>query len=233
MASEALHSVLVDPSAKAEALAATEGLVLLPSSNVAGYKGVSPAHHGKNYQARGNVNGTDVNLGSFETAAEAALAYARFLGPVRCVQEAQKRLPKHRGVSSEAHQRRGFGIPHGFEKQQNVNGVDDVTAVESVVADAQEDGDEDVEACTPTSVQIIQERQQNDAEVHVENVVAGMHTTRSSSMSSSASGQSIKRKRTAHIDEYEFTMPPSTRELTVPVPEGAVRAVCSITYHFA
>eukprot|EP00964_Phaeocystis_antarctica_P030484 scaffold17220_cov65-Phaeocystis_antarctica.AAC.5 len=57
------------------AQAAVEGLELETSSNAAGYKGVKLDH--SRYQARVQRAGKEVNLGSFVTAEEAALAAAR------------------------------------------------------------------------------------------------------------------------------------------------------------
>eukprot|EP00964_Phaeocystis_antarctica_P104793 scaffold69887_cov60-Phaeocystis_antarctica.AAC.2 len=59
----------------AVAQAAAEGLTLEPSSNAVGYKGVKLDH--SRYQARVQRAGKEVNLGSFVTAQEAALAVAR------------------------------------------------------------------------------------------------------------------------------------------------------------
>eukprot|EP00964_Phaeocystis_antarctica_P140107 scaffold104898_cov60-Phaeocystis_antarctica.AAC.4 len=60
---------------EAVAQAAAEGLTLEPSSNAAGYKGVRV--DGSRYQAQVRRAGKQVNLGSFVTAEEAALAVAR------------------------------------------------------------------------------------------------------------------------------------------------------------
>ena len=55
--------------------AEAEGLTLQPSDNAAGYRGV--VKHGPNrFQARVTRAGAFVHLGSYATAAEAALAYA-------------------------------------------------------------------------------------------------------------------------------------------------------------
>ena len=209
------HSVAADTAAMAEQLAEAEGLTLIPSSNMTGYKGVSI--HGKKYVARGKVHGADFTLGLYGTAAEAALAYARHLGPELCVEQLQKPLssrgaPVHRDPLS-------FGVPyraHAADLSKRQRYADEVTTVESIVA-AQVDGDEDDDdAETPVSVKTV-----TTEPAHAESSVV------------SGSSPTIKRKRTARTDEYEFTMSPSTRELTVPVPERAVRATCTITFHFA
>ena len=203
--SVASHSVVADATARAEQLAQAEGLTLIASSNVSGYKGVSREGKSQSYVARARVNGMDFALGTFPTAAEAALAYARHLGPARCAEEARK--PARRSALS------GFGVPNRAADvgQRDVDEV--VSTVESVLAaEGEADGyDDDDAAETPLSVQVISTNPQHAA---------------------SSSGPTFKRRRIARKDEYEFTMPPSTREVTVPVPEGAVRAVCSITFHF-
>lgn len=71
---------------EAQRLAASEGLVLLTADNPTGYKGV--------YESQGKFTarliltrgrgGKRQHLGSFSSAVEAALAYARHLGPEGC-----------------------------------------------------------------------------------------------------------------------------------------------------
>ena len=242
-----MMNMAADATTKAEQLAQAEGLTLLRSNNSSGYLGV--VYQNKMFKARATRNGDDIIIGSYATAAEAALAYARTIGPVRCAQEARKAPRKTRAAPTEP-QYAGYGVPtprvlnqrgrrlpagevgaeEWFETQENE--VDEVTAVEvTAVVDAREEeyGDADTPASAPMTMQ---EPHQRTAVHQPVNDVVGMHLPRSST-SVSSSGSSIKRRRTAHVDEYEFTMPPSTRELTVPVPEGAVRAVCSITFHFA
>ena len=55
-----------------------EGLTLLKAKNTAGYKGVScRSGESKPYQAKVTRGGKSVALGSFATAEEAALCYAK------------------------------------------------------------------------------------------------------------------------------------------------------------
>ena len=190
--------VVADTTAMVEQLAQAEGLTLIPSSNICGFMGVT-SFGKRNYNARW----AGINLGSFPSAAEAALAYARHLGPARCA-EVAARSAEAAGVSSSA---ADLG-----KRRRN-----ELTAVESVVAvEADDEEEEDGEALTRATVHTVMTEPEH----------AGSSIT-------STSGPTFKRRRTARTDEYAFTMPPSTRELTVPVPEGAVRAVCSITFHFA
>ena len=73
--------------AEARRLAAEEGLQLVPADNATGWKGVSHLSTPnliKPFQAQIRQGGKDRSLGTFATAAEAALAYARHLGPAGC-----------------------------------------------------------------------------------------------------------------------------------------------------
>ena len=55
-----------------------EGLRLHLSSNATGYKGVQ--EHSGRFQAKRKVDGKVVYIGDFDTAVEAAVAYARAVG---------------------------------------------------------------------------------------------------------------------------------------------------------
>ena len=71
----------------AVAVAASEGLQLVRSlRSESGFKGVLKLHH--KFQATCVVNGKRRSLGSFLTSEEAALCYARYLGPERSAAEA-------------------------------------------------------------------------------------------------------------------------------------------------
>ena len=69
--------------AEARRLAAGEGLQLVPADNATGFKGISKVS-GKPFQARIWQGGKKRSLGYYASAAEAALAYARHLGPAGC-----------------------------------------------------------------------------------------------------------------------------------------------------
>jgi hypothetical protein len=74
-------------AAAARAAAVAEGLKLVPSlSNETGFKGVTKRE--KSYEARKKENGKQRRLGSFATAEEAALCYARYIGAERAAAEA-------------------------------------------------------------------------------------------------------------------------------------------------
>ena len=72
--------------AEAERLAAAEGLVLVLADTATGYKGVhrSGRSSTRPFQAQIKQGGKQQSLGTFASAAEAALAYARHRGPERC-----------------------------------------------------------------------------------------------------------------------------------------------------
>ena len=76
------------PESSHQALAAAEreGLELVTSNNVCGFKGVT-RHDGK-FQAGLSEGGNERYLGRFGTAEEAALAYARHVGRARAAREA-------------------------------------------------------------------------------------------------------------------------------------------------
>ena len=68
--------------AEARRLAAEEGLVLVPAHKRTGWKGVFRS--GARYKAQLKQGGKLHSLGVYASAAEAALAVARFLGPAGC-----------------------------------------------------------------------------------------------------------------------------------------------------
>jgi len=76
--------------AEAERLAAADGLVLVLADNATGYKGVSRSSinsrssRSRHFKVAIRQGGIKLSLGTFASVAEAALAYARHLGPERC-----------------------------------------------------------------------------------------------------------------------------------------------------
>ena len=74
--------------AEARRLAAEEGLVLVPADNTTGFKGVYLSGKSKPFLAQIRADkGHDRkkhHLGTYISAAEAALAVARFFGPAGC-----------------------------------------------------------------------------------------------------------------------------------------------------
>ena len=78
-------------SGSSDVVAEAEGLQLhLSSKNTStGYKGVA-RHHSGRFEARRSVNGRNVHLGLFDTAVEAAVAYAQVVGWASAVAEAKE-----------------------------------------------------------------------------------------------------------------------------------------------
>ena len=70
--------------AEAKQLAQEEGLSLTPADNATGYRGVYPSASCTSFCVIINPKIKRQYLGSFSSAAEAALAYARHLGPEGC-----------------------------------------------------------------------------------------------------------------------------------------------------
>ena len=72
--------------AEARRLAAEEGLVLVPAENTSGWKCVSRSlgHYSNPFMVSIKQGGKSHSLGRYSSAAAAALAYARHLGPAGC-----------------------------------------------------------------------------------------------------------------------------------------------------
>ena len=83
--------------------------------------------------------------------------------------------------------------------------------------------DEDTDDADQAALAIAHEADSSSSRQDAETADAGL----------SGQGRAVIRRYTARTDEYEFTMPTPTRALSVPVPEGAVRAVCRVTFEFA
>ena len=99
------------PEDAAVRIAAEEGLQLVRALNRTGFLGVAEASKGGRFRVRAKESSggakessggarqlKDVDLGIFDSAAEGALAYARFLGPEGCAHAASRagRAPKMR-----------------------------------------------------------------------------------------------------------------------------------------
>ena len=83
-----------DAEAKALRLAAAEGLELVRSNNKTGFSNVHQYRRSASYHVESSTDGKRETLGTFATAAEAALVYARYLGPERSHALAQKPKPR-------------------------------------------------------------------------------------------------------------------------------------------
>jgi hypothetical protein len=102
------------PYEEAEKLAAEEGLVLVRHNNATGFKGVTLSHCSLRspYQAHSRFKGKKVHLGVFATAWEAALCYARHVGPEQARREAEdaETVVVHGNITP----RRGAGCVEGM-----------------------------------------------------------------------------------------------------------------------
>jgi hypothetical protein len=93
--------------AEAEAAAAREGLVLVPSSRKLAetpFKNVRRTRSGTN-PYRAYISGSHKAIGNYTSAAEAALAYARYLGPTQSRAEAAAATPGMAPMSEEEAER--------------------------------------------------------------------------------------------------------------------------------
>ena len=109
--------------AEARQLAEQEGLVLLPADNVTGFKGVS--RNGSKstlFMAQIRQDGKTHKLGTYVTAAEAALAYARHLGPAGCAAAAAPPSPAAQPPMTEEEARR-LAAEEGLELLADDNGT--------------------------------------------------------------------------------------------------------------
>jgi len=99
---------------EAEKVAAEEGLVLVRHNNATGFKGVTLSHCSLRspYQAHSRYKGRKVHLGVFGTAWEAALCYARHVGPEQARREAED--AEAVVVSGDTTPRRGAGCVEGL-----------------------------------------------------------------------------------------------------------------------
>ena len=88
---------------EARRLAAEEGLALVPADNTTGFKGVSYNNsYIKPYTAQIWQDGKDHSLGTFASAAETALAVARFLGPAGAAAPPGRKRPAASGAGPSA-----------------------------------------------------------------------------------------------------------------------------------
>jgi hypothetical protein len=118
---------------EAQRLAAAEGIALIPSNNVTGFRHVAfdnrkpakKAYHA--HMARDTGTTKQFDLGSFTTAAEAALAVARHFGPRKSCAEAAKTPKAPNGSKGASHCR------HDED--------DAVSVIASIATDSDDDDD--------------------------------------------------------------------------------------------
>ena len=119
-------------------MAAEEGVVLLPSKASSGFKGVTK--HGNRWRASVSVGGNVTQLGPFGSAMEAALAYARHLGPAWFVVKAERAAAKEAAAEAKRmeKQRREDAAKEAATKKQRVSKEEAAARKEQVAARKEE-----------------------------------------------------------------------------------------------
>ena len=135
----------------AERLATSEGLKLVRANNLTGFRGVSREGRRSGRDSFRVRCGND-DVGFYSSAAEGALAYARFIGPIESVKQvlAFERsgersayvLARRNTAASAAKEYRGFGVPlakrlatHRDEHVQQTDTVECVAVSDEEAAD--------------------------------------------------------------------------------------------------
>jgi len=194
-----------DPETLATRLAATEWLTLVPANNEVGYRGVSLPTSSGTFHTRKRKDGKDYKLGHFSSAAEAALAYARFLGPAESAKEAaQSSRSRKRRAGSEAHG--DFGVP-----RCNVS-------VEAVICESASE-DEDGEAIRGAATTLVTAASADGDMAPMCSPPAQAH-----------GGGALKRKRSFHSEEFELAAAGDTISIPVPQAMRGRRATVVVTY---
>lgn len=181
-----------DPETLATRLAAAEGLTLVPANNEVGYRGVSLHTSPGTFHVRKRKDGKNYELGHFSSAAEAALAYARFLGPAESAKEAAARPARKMRAGSEDHG--DFGVP-----RCNVS-------VEAVICESasEDEGDEAIRGAATTLVTAASAN--------------GDMAPMCSPPAQAPGGGALKRKRSFHSEEFELAAAGDT--ISIPVPQA-------------
>ena len=197
-----------DADAKAERLAAAEGLVLVRSNNKTGFSNVYPVQGSLAGLVRVEVGSTAggkrEHLGSFATAAEAALAYARYLGPERSRALAEKPRAKPPARTKDDHE---FGQPRITTAASSAS-----HEVACVAADDDDDYDQDDGGV---------------AVVYAESAVAygggGSPSDATTTPTAATAAPALKKRRVVHEYELRLGAAAGQRQVTVTidVPPGA------------
>ena len=193
-----------DPETLATRLAAAEGLTLVPANNEVGYRGVSLHTSPGTFHVRKRKDGKNYELGHFSSAAEAALAYARFLGPAESAKEAAQGPARKRRAGSEDHG--DFGVP-----RCNVS-------VEAVICESasEDEGDVAIRGAATTLVTAASAK--------------GDMAPMCSPPAQAPGGGALKRKRSFHSEEFELSAAGDTISIPVPQAMRGRRATVVVTY---
>ena len=195
-----------DAEAKALRLAAAEGLELVRSNNKSGFSNVYSNGRGQRsgtyyVSSRSGAGGMSTeHLGTFATAAEAALAYARYLGPER----------SHVGPRAKPPARRKYDYEFG---QPRIPTAASSTSLEvaCVAADDDDDYDDD------DGLAVVY------AETAATHGGAGSPSDATATPTAATAAPALKKRRVVHEYELRLGAAAGQRQVTVTidVPPGA------------
>ena len=185
--------------AKALRLAAAEGLELVRSNNKTGFSNVHQYRRSASYHVESSTDGKRETLGTFATAAEAALAYARYLGPERSralAERPRSKPPRRR----DAHE---FGQPRIASSTSH--------EVACVAADDDDDYDDD------DGLAVVY------AETAATHGGAGSPSDATATPTAATAAPALKKRRVVHEYELRLGAAAGQRQVTVTidVPPGA------------
>ena len=153
------------------------------------------------FHVRKRKKGKDYELGDFSSAAEAALAYARFLGPAESAKEAAAWPARKRRAGSECHG--DFGVPQ-------------CVSVEAVICESasEDEVDEAIRGAATTLV----------------TATSGDMAPMCSPPAQAPGGGALKHKRSFHSEEFELAAAGDTISIPVPQAMRGRRATVVVTY---
>ena len=213
---------------RAHALAAEEGLVLIPADNLSGYKGVTPTQRsnqsssiGGGFCARVRENGRDVHLGTFPTACEAALCYARHT-KVRAKVEAARVDPRTDPYFGKSRRAPLLPMPLLISTAASAPSTEHIEHVDCQAASDDEEG------CGGANGALM--GGEGPAASSSDGLLVQPTAANGSSSSSAAARpatcpamMSRKRTRSSSTDEYECVLPLTGDAISIPIPAGVVR----------
>ena len=215
-----------DALATAMAIAEAEGLTLVPADNESGFKNVNRVEKAvtRPFRVRVRHEGKDVVLGTFDTAAEAALCYARFLGPELCWQQAKRPRTKRGEGFGE-----GFGVGNHELLQKAASSASSVVECR-IVGDGDDDertGTVSSEICTIEGVVEACEGSPSSS-----NGSGGVATPRPPFAAQATPTPRWKRLRASRTEEFEVQLSAGDETIVLPVPRGAVGGRVRVSIEF-
>jgi hypothetical protein len=194
--------------------AAAEGLELVKASNMTGYKGVSAKGKTGAFLVRARKQGIDYDLGTFWSAEEAALAYARFIGVEESHKQAGRFAPARRS---------GFGMPCprttvAAAVECEVVSDDDTTTLDAATVVCVRGGTASSDAVNDSTGGAVDE---------------GCTSSRPCELSGASPSQktALRRKRAIHeeVITEEYDLQAADDAVTLPVPSAMRGRACSLT----